>query len=279
MTASLQTSVAFFGGGNMASSLIAGLLAKGQAVSRLHVIETDAQKRQDFAEQGIFAYDAHDIEQIKTALEQADVVVLAVKPQVLKDVLEPLKTLWQGQLVISIAAGIGTDSLKNWLGDKVKLVRAMPNTPAMIQMGATGLFASQGVNEADKQRAEQVMKATGLVLWVEDEALLHAVTAVSGSAPAYFFYLLENMIQAGESFGLSNQQANALAMQTALGSAQMALTSHDSPTELRRKVTSPNGTTQAAIEVMDKHNMNQIIQEAMQACVNRSQELSQAFGK
>lgn len=279
MTASLQTSVAFFGGGNMASSLIAGLLAKGQAVTRLHVIETDAQKRQDFAEQGIFAYDAHDIEQIKTALEQADVVVLAVKPQVLKDVLEPLKTLWQGQLVISIAAGIGTDSLKNWLGDKVKLVRAMPNTPAMIQMGATGLFASQGVNEADKQRAEQVMKATGLVLWVEDEALLHAVTAVSGSAPAYFFYLLENMIQAGESFGLSNQQANALAMQTALGSAQMALTSHDSPTELRRKVTSPNGTTQAAIEVMDKHNMNQIIQEAMQACVNRSQELSQAFGK
>lgn len=279
MTASLQTSVAFFGGGNMASSLIAGLLAKGQAVTRLHVIETDAQKRQDFAEQGIFAYDAHDIEQIKTALEQADVVVLAVKPQVLKDVLEPLKTLWQGQLVISIAAGIGTDSLKNWLGDKVKLVRAMPNTPAMIQMGATGLFASQGVNEADKQRAEQVMKATGLVLWVEDEALLHAVTAVSGSAPAYFFYLLENMIQAGESFGLSNQQANALAMQTALGSAQMALTSHDSPTELRRKVTSPNGTTQAAIEVMDKHNMNQIIQTAMQACVNRSQELSQAFGK
>lgn len=279
MTASLQTSVAFFGGGNMASALIAGLLAKGQAVTRLHVIETDAQKRQNFAEQGIFAYDAHDIEQIKTALEQADVVVLAVKPQVLKDVLEPLKTLWQGQLVISIAAGIGTDSLKNWLGDKVKLVRAMPNTPAMIQMGATGLFASQGVNEADKQLAEQVMKATGLVLWVEDEALLHAVTAVSGSAPAYFFYLLENMIQAGESFGLSNQQANALAMQTALGSAQMALTSHDSPTELRRKVTSPNGTTQAAIEVMDKHNMNQIIQEAMQACVNRSKELSQAFGK
>lgn len=279
MTASLQTSVAFFGGGNMASALIAGLLAKGQAVTRLHVIETDAQKRQDFAEQGIFAYDAHDIEQIKTALEQADVVVLAVKPQVLKDVLEPLKALWQGQLVISIAAGIETASLKHWFGNKVKLVRAMPNTPAMIQMGATGLFASQGVNEADKQRAEQVMKATGLVLWVEDEALLHAVTAVSGSAPAYFFYLLENMIQAGESFGLSNQQANALAMQTALGSAQMALTSHDSPTELRRKVTSPNGTTQAAIEVMDKHNMNQIIQEAMQACVNRSQELSQAFGK
>lgn len=279
MTESLQTSVAFLGGGNMASALIAGLLAKGQAVTRLHVIETDAQKRQDFAEQGIFAYDAHDIEQVKTALSQAEVVVLAVKPQVLKEVLAPLKALWQGQLVISIVAGIETDSLKNWLGNQVKLVRAMPNTPAMIQMGATGLFASQGVTEQLKATAEQVMKATGLVLWVEDEKLLHAVTAVSGSAPAYFFYLLENMIQAGESFGLTNQQATALAMQTALGSAQMALTSHDSPTELRRKVTSPNGTTESAIAEMDKHHMNQIIQQAMQACVNRSQALSQAFGK
>lgn len=279
MTEFLQTSVTFLGGGNMASALIAGLLAKGQAVTRLHVIETDAQKRQDFAEQGIFAYDAHDIEQVKTALSQAEVVVLAVKPQVLKEVLAPLKALWHGQLVISIVAGIETDSLKSWLGNQVKLVRAMPNTPAMIQMGATGLFASQGVTEQLKATAEQVMKATGLVLWVEDEKLLHAVTAVSGSAPAYFFYLLENMIQAGESFGLTNQQATALAMQTALGSAQMALTSHDSPTELRRKVTSPNGTTESAIAEMDKHHMNQIIQQAMQACVNRSQALSQAFGK
>lgn len=279
MTTANSVSIAFIGGGNMASALIAGLKAKGQSPKQLHVVETDGGKRQFFAEQGIQTYEANDIAKVKAAMNQADVVVLAVKPQVLKDVLQPLKDAWGTQLVISIAAGIGTDSLKNWLGESVKLVRAMPNTPAMIQMGATGLFATAGVTDVNKKLAEQVMSATGLVLWVNDEELLHAVTAVSGSAPAYFFYLIENMIKAGESFGLSNQQATALAMQTALGSAQMALTSHDSPTELRRKVTSPNGTTQAAIEVMDKQHMNQIIHDAMQACVTRSQELSAAFGK
>lgn len=279
MTTANSVSIAFIGGGNMASALIAGLKAKGQSPKQLHVVETDGGKRQFFAEQGIQTYEANDIAKVKAAMNQADVVVLAVKPQVLKDVLQPLKDAWGTQLVISIAAGIGTDSLKNWLGESVKLVRAMPNTPAMIQMGATGLFATAGVTDVNKKLAERVMSATGLVLWVNDEELLHAVTAVSGSAPAYFFYLIENMIKAGESFGLSNQQATALAMQTALGSAQMALTSHDSPTELRRKVTSPNGTTQAAIEVMDKQHMNQIIHDAMQACVTRSQELSAAFGK
>lgn len=274
-----NVSIAFIGGGNMATALIAGLTAKGQKLSRLHVVETDSDKRQEFSAQGIQAYDGNNVSAVQAVIAQADVVVLAVKPQVMKTVLLPLKSAWQEQVVISIAAGISTDSLKDWLGDNIKLVRAMPNTPAMIQMGATGLYATANVTEKDKKLAEEVMSAAGLVLWVENEDLLHAVTAVSGSAPAYFFYLIENMIKAGESFGLSPQQATALAMQTALGSAQMALTSHDSPTELRRKVTSPNGTTQAAIEVMDKQNMNQTIQDAMQACVKRSQELSTAFGK
>ena len=133
--------------------------------------------------------------------------------------------------------------------------------------------------EAEQQLAQQVMSAAGLVLWVDDEELLHAVTAISGSAPAYFFYMLENMIATGEKLGLTQTQATALAMQTALGSAQMALTSHDTPAELRRKVTSPNGTTQAAIEVMDAKQMHQIIADAMLACEQRSRELSQAFGK
>ena len=279
MTLPTHISIAFIGGGNMATALIAGLTAKGQKLSRLHVIETDENKRQEFINQGIEAYDANDNLAVQTAIGQADVVVLAVKPQVMKAALLPLQSVWGEQLVISIAAGISTDSLKDWLGDNVKLVRAMPNTPAMIQMGAIGLYATDQVTAQDKTLAEEIMSATGLVLWVEHEEQLHAVTAVSGSAPAYFFYLIENMVKAGESFGLSAQQATALTMQTALGSAQMALTSHDSPTELRRKVTSPNGTTQAAIEVMDKQNMAQTIQDAMQACVTRSQELSAAFGK
>lgn len=279
MTATQPVSIAFIGGGNMATALIAGLTAKGQPTDHLHVVDTDAQKLQDFAAQGIHVYDARDTANVEHAIDQAEVVVLAVKPQVMQTVLLPLQSSWNGQLVISIAAGLGTESLSQWLGKNVKLVRAMPNTPAMIQMGATGLFATSGVTTEQKQLAEQVMKAAGLVLWVEDEELLHAVTAVSGSAPAYFFYLLENMIEAGERFGLTQQQATALAMQTALGSAQMALTSHDTPAELRHKVTSPNGTTQAAVDVMDAKHMNQIIIDAMQACVKRSQELSQVLAK
>lgn len=271
--------IAFIGGGNMASALIAGLLAKGQPSSLLHVVETDAEKLADFHAQGLNTYNASNIDDTKHAIEKADVVVLAVKPQVIKDVLLPVKDSWGEQVVISIAAGIATDSLAEWLGPQVKLVRAMPNTPAMIQMGATGLYATDGVGEAEQQLAQQVMSAAGLVLWVDDEELLHAVTAISGSAPAYFFYMLENMIATGEKLGLTQTQATALAMQTALGSAQMALTSHDTPAELRRKVTSPNGTTQAAIEVMDDKKMHQIIADAMLACEQRSRELSQAFGK
>ena len=271
--------IAFIGGGNMASALIAGLLAKGQPSSLLHVVETDAKKLADFQAQGLNTYDASNVDNTKRAIEKADVVVLAVKPQVIKDVLLPVKDSWGEQVVISIAAGIATDSLAEWLGSQVKLVRAMPNTPAMIQMGATGLYAKAGVSEAEQQLAQQVMSAAGLVLWVDDEELLHAVTAISGSAPAYFFYMLENMIATGEKLGLTQTQATALAMQTALGSAQMALTSHDTPAELRRKVTSPNGTTQAAIEAMDDQKMHQIIADAMLACEQRSRELSQAFGK
>lgn len=279
MATTTSLNIAFIGGGNMASALIAGLLAKGQPTTLLHVVETDAEKLADFHAQGLNTYNASNIDDTKHAIEKADVVVLAVKPQVMKDVLLPVKDSWGEQVVISIAAGIGTDSLAEWLGPQVKLVRAMPNTPAMIQMGATGLYATAAVSEAEQQLAQQVMSAAGLVLWVNDEDLLHAVTAISGSAPAYFFYMLENMIATGEKLGLTQTQATALAMQTALGSAQMALTSHDTPAELRRKVTSPNGTTQAAIEVMDGKKMHQIIADAMLACEQRSRELSQAFGK
>lgn len=273
-----QQKIAFIGGGNMAQALITGLLAKGQSAETLYVVDTDEQKLTEFAKQGIYTYLASENGSTANAIAQSDVVILAVKPQVLKSVLMPIQSSWQNQLVISIVAGIGTDSLQMWLGENVKLVRAMPNTPAMIQQGATGLFATAQVNEHQKQLAEQILSATGLALWVDDEQLLHAVTAISGSAPAYFFYLLENMISAGEKLGLSHQQATALAMQTAIGSANMAMQSSDSPAVLRQKVTSPNGTTQSALQVMDDKGMNQIIHEAMQACVQRSQEISQTFG-
>lgn len=274
MTKNLNPAVAFIGGGNMAQALIAGLLAKGYTPNRIHVAEPDADKRQAFTDKGIHTYDSTDFQDTAQAINNAEVVLLAVKPQVIQDVLTPLIPQWKNQLVISILAGTTTQRLQALLGKDTRLVRAMPNTPAMIQMGATGLYATSEVSEAQKQQAEAIMQAAGLVLWVENEDLLHAVTAVSGSAPAYFFYLLEHMIATGESMGLDKTQATALAMQTALGSAQMALTSADTPAELRKKVTSPNGTTQAAIEVMDAHTMGDTIAQAMQACVKRSIELS-----
>lgn len=271
--------IAFIGGGNMAQALISGLLAKGYLPQNIHVAEPSSDKRQEFAKMGIATYDATDPANTAQAIEKAEVVLLAIKPQVVKDVLAPLQSSWEKgntpKLVISILAGVGTQTLQDLLGKTTVLVRAMPNTPAMIQMGATGLYATPKVSNAQKQQAEAILQAVGLVLWVEDEDQLHVVTAVSGSAPAYFFYLLENMITAGMELGLSNTQATALAMQTALGSAQMALTSADTPAELRKKVTSPNGTTQAAIEVFDKDNMDMTIQNALKACVARSQAMSQ----
>lgn len=270
--------IAFIGGGNMAQALISGLIAKGYLAENLHVADLSGEKLQEFANLGVQTYDANDSHNTAQAIHHADIVILAVKPQVVKEVLTPLLSAWKNQLVISILAGTPTQTLAKLLGKHTRLVRAMPNTPAMIQMGATGLYATPDVSEAQKQQAEAIMQAVGLVLWVENEDLLHAVTAVSGSAPAYFFYLLENMIAAGEALGLSNNQATALAMQTALGSAQMALTSVDTPAQLRKKVTSPNGTTQAAIEVMDNNQMNLTIQQALKACVARSQQLSQSVG-
>lgn len=279
MKSTSTPTIAFIGGGNMAQALISGLLAKGYLPQNVHVAEPNSDKRQEFAKMGIATYDATDPANTAQAIEKAEVVLLAIKPQVVKDVLAPLQSSWEKgntpKLVISILAGVGTQTLQDLLGKTTVLVRAMPNTPAMIQMGATGLYATPQVSNAQKQQAEAILQAVGLVLWVEDEDQLHAVTAVSGSAPAYFFYLLENMITAGMELGLSNTQATALAMQTALGSAQMALTSADTPAELRKKVTSPNGTTQAAIEVFDKDNMDMTIQNALKACVARSQAMSQ----
>ena len=165
------------------------------------------------------------------------------------------------------------------LGGYSNSVRAMPKTPAMIQMGATGLYGTENISAEQKQLATAVMEASGLVMWVDNEEHMHAVTAVSGSAPAYMFYFIEAMVDGGVALGLDKEQASALAMQTMLGAAKMALGSEDAPSELRRKVTSPNGTTQAAIESMQANDISRQIVEAMQACADRSQALSEEMSK
>ena len=269
--------ISFIGGGNMAQALISGLVSCGVKPSLITVADPSSEAREQLAAKGLNTVDP--TADAKAAVIGADIVVLAVKPQVMKAVVSGFADVLDKQLVISVAAGLSTALLSNMLGGYSNIVRAMPNTPAMIQMGATGLYGTDDISAEQKQLATAVMQASGLVMWVEDEAHMHAVTAVSGSAPAYMFYIIEAMVDGAVALGLDKEQASALAMQTMLGSAKMALGSEDAPSELRRKVTSPNGTTQAAIESMQANDISRQIVEAMQACYDRSQALSEEMSK
>lgn len=264
--------ISFIGGGNMAQALISGLLACGVKPELITVSAPSIETRQRFIEQQIHTVDASA--DPKAAIIGADIVVLAVKPQVMKSVLSTFAEALDNQLVISVAAGLSTATLSQMLGGYSNIVRAMPNTPANIQMGATGLYSDAHLTETQKQLASAVMEASGLAIWVEDEELMHAVTAVAGSAPAYVFYFLESMIDGAVALGLDKEQASKLAMQTVLGAAQMAVDSAESPRDLRHKVMSPNGTTQAAIESMQQNEIGPRISAAMQACYERSQALA-----
>lgn len=269
--------ISFIGGGNMAQALISGLISCGVKPSLITVADPSSDAREQLAAKGLNTVDP--TADAKAAVIGADIVVLAVKPQVMKAVVSGFADALDKQLVISVAAGLSTALLSNMLGGYSNIVRAMPNTPAMIQMGATGLYGTDDISAEQKQLATAVMEASGLVMWVDNEEHMHAVTAVSGSAPAYMFYFIEAMVDGGVALGLDKEQASALAMQTMLGAAKMALGSEDAPSELRRKVTSPNGTTQAAIESMQANDISRQIVEAMQACADRSQALSEEMSK
>ncbi|ENX51379.1 MULTISPECIES: pyrroline-5-carboxylate reductase [Acinetobacter] len=270
MATTLNQNICFIGGGNMAQALIGGLLSRGLPTTRITVSDPVEQIRHILEEKNIqTTTDNVD------AIKNADVVVLAVKPQVLATVLQPLKGLLSDKLVISIIAGAEIQTISDLIGGSQRIVRVMPNTPALVQTGAHGIYASEAVNAQDRELTSQILAATGLTIWVETEAQIDAVTAVSGSGPAYFFYLMESMIRAGKNLGLDEKVATALTLQTALGAAQMAITSSNSPAELRKNVTSPNGTTQAALEVFDRAQISQNIQAALAAAQKRSQELAQ----
>ncbi len=269
MSAVLNCNISFIGGGNMAQALIGGLIARGLPPTRITVSDPVEQVRELLKEK-----DVHVTDDNLAAIAEADIVVFAVKPQVLAQVLRPLQGQFADKLVISIVAGAEISTIANLLGTE-RVVRVMPNTPALVQTGAHGLYATEQVNSTDRELASQVLAATGLTIWVNSEAQIDAVTAVSGSGPAYFFYLMESMIRAGKNLGLDEKVATALTLQTALGAAQMAITSSNTPAELRKNVTSPNGTTQAAIEVFDHAQISQNIQAALAAAKTRSQELAQ----
>ena len=269
--------ISFIGGGNMAQALISGLVSSGINPELITVSAPSKETRDQYDKQQMNTVDAS--ENPKAAVIGADIVVLAVKPQVMRQVVGEFADALDNQLVISVAAGLSTDLLSDMLGGYSNIVRAMPNTPSMIQMGATGLYGTDAISAEQKQLATAVVEASGLVIWVDDEAHMHAVTAVSGSAPAYMFYFIESIVDGAVALGLDKEKASALAMQTMLGAAKMAMNSDDTPAELRRKVTSPKGTTQAAVESMQANEIGRQISEAMKACSDRSQALSEEMSK
>lgn len=269
--------IAFIGGGNMARSIIGGLIADGLNPSLIHVADPDAGQRETLAA----SFGVQTVDDGSTIIAGSDTVVLAVKPQSLKNVAMSLADAIQQQepLVISIAAGIRSSDLDRWLGGNTALVRCMPNTPALVQSGATGLYATSNCSEDQKARAEFILRAVGLTLWLDDEGMIDAVTALSGSGPAYFFFVIEALEKAGTQLGLDAKTARLLALQTAFGAAKMALESNDEPATLRERVTSKGGTTEAALSVLTEGGLESLFSKALKAARNRSVELADLLGE
>ncbi|ASP38145.1 pyrroline-5-carboxylate reductase [Bacterioplanes sanyensis] len=271
-----MTQVAFIGGGNMAASIIGGLVQQGEySAQQIHVSDPNDSQRQQLSEQ----FGVHTYADNQQAIEQADVVMLAVKPQVMQQVLAPLfATLSERQpLIISIAAGIDMPSLAQWTGCKA-IVRCMPNTPSLVNYGSSGLFASDDTNMHQRNLADSLMRAVGITVWVQQEQEIDTVIAVSGSGPAYYFLMMEAMIETATKMGMSLETATQLTLQTAAGAAEMAKRSDVDPAELRRRVTSPGGTTQQAIATFESAHLRDIVAAAMQAAQQRAAEMSLELG-
>lgn len=273
---STNPTLAFIGAGNMARAIIGGLITNGYPAENIWASEPDTSKLLDLQEQGLKTTCNNN-----EAVAAADIVILAIKPQVLKTVAEEIADTVQIKqpLILSVAAGIMTTSMDQWFGGNTSIVRCMPNTPALVQTGANGLYANSKVTGAQKTQAETILQATGITLWVDEESQLDAVTAVSGSGPAYYFLVMESMIQAGIKLGLSEDVATQLTLQTAMGAARMAKNSDVDPAELRRRVTSPKGTTEQAIKRFMDGGLPELFDEALQACNDRSVELAEELGK
>jgi len=267
--------IAFLGGGNMANALIGGLLAKGFEPRSISVIEVSPSARERLAAQhGVRASIAPD-----AATSAADTLVLAVKPQDMRAALAGFPGNLSQKLVISIAAGLRLDALSRWLGGHRKLVRCMPNTPALIGAGITGLYALAEVSREERKKAETVLGAVGEVLWVGEERLLDPVTAISGSGPAYVFWFIEQLSASAIKLGIPKETALKLAVQTVLGAAKLAAQSEESPAELRKKVTSKGGTTEAALRVFDEEKLAERFARALEAASRRGAELADELGK
>jgi pyrroline-5-carboxylate reductase len=272
-----KRTIGFIGGGNMATSLLGGLVGDNCQPGNIQVAEPDAARREALASHYGITTTADN-----NALAAAvDVVVLAVKPQVMPEVCRGIADTVQEKqpLILSIAAGLRIADIDRWLGGNCAIVRTMPNTPALVQSGATALFANDRVSTGQRELAEGVMRSVGLTLWLERESQMDAVTALSGSGPAYFFLIIELLQQAGVKLGLSEESARLLAVQTAFGAAKMALESPEESTTLRERVTSPGGTTERAIGILEEGGIRALFVKALEGARDRAGELAVQLGE
>jgi pyrroline-5-carboxylate reductase len=269
--------IAFIGGGNMAASLIGGLVAQDHPADRIWVTDPAVERLRHNQERFAVCTTSDNHQ----AASRAEILVLAVKPQVMRPVVEDLRaSVTQRQpLVLSIAAGVREADIQRWLGGESAIVRCMPNTPALLGAGASALYANERVSATQRSAAEEIMRAAGTTLWVDEEAVLDAVTAVSGSGPAYFFLLMELMEKAGTELGLEPAAARALTLQTALGAARMAVESGEAPATLRQQVTSPGGTTERAVNSFLEGGLEAAVRTALSAARDRAVELGEQLGE
>jgi pyrroline-5-carboxylate reductase len=267
--------VTFIGGGNMAAAMIGGLLEKGWPAHAFRVVEIDAAARARLAR----ALNVQAEPTIDAQAAAADCIVLAVKPQHMREAAQTLRPVLGSQLVISIAAGIRLQDLSRWLGGYQKIVRVMPNTPALVLAGVAGLYALPAVSASDRAHAEKIMGAVGTTLWVEREEQIDAVTAISGSGPAYVFYFIEALQQAAVELGFEKTAARRLALDTFAGAVSLARTGGEDPATLRARVTSKGGTTERALHVMETEAVKAIVLHAVRAAAERSRELGEELGK
>lgn len=270
--------IAFIGGGNMARSIVGGLVCDQDGADRIWISDPSPDQLSTLSAQFPGVHTTGDNNE---AVQSADLVVFAVKPQVMREVALDLQPAVQSRrpLIVSIAAGIRTRDLDRWLGDGLPIVRCMPNTPALVRSGATGLYANAAVNASQRDQAEAVMRAVGLTLWFDDENSLDAVTALSGSGPAYFFLVMEAMEQAGIQLGLSAEAARLLTLETAFGAAKLALESEDGAATLRQRVTSKGGTTERALTVLEEGGLQDLFERALRAAAQRASELAEQLGE
>ncbi len=270
-----HTSIGLIGGGNMAHSLMGGLIANNTDPQHIYVSDANSEKLHNLQQE----FNIHTSNDNQFIVNSVQVLVLAVKPQQLKQVATEIAPSVQQQqpLIISIAAGIRMNELQNWLGNNIAIVRCMPNVPALVGCGATGLFANKNVSEDQRDQAEAILRSVGTTLWLENEKLLDVVTALSGCGPAYFFLMMEALEQSAIQLGLSADEAHLLTLQTALGAARMAISTSEGLADLRQRVASPGGSTEQALHVLENGNIRDLFAQAVQKAAKHAEEMAKQF--